>query len=621
MELSTAKELLIDIITNKKRHADYSRTVELSEKYKILLTGDGIEKLLIQFVQREEMLMFEQRVRLTKSITPAVGKMLQKPFFKVVRNKKIFKEIGIQEEKKKDAVKTMIDGFFGNSRKKNKGLDGFLQTRLVDYTFTDPNAWVVAEWERVEATKIPRPKPFVVSSEEAINFEVENNEAKWLCVMTNTKYKKPKNDKSEFDGKKYTLYDVNYTLVFEQVDKDEVMKENEELVKIGKDFFRFTYFEPKTGFLCAFRIGYERDLFTNGRTFVSPMHPALPYFEKMVERTSELDMTMKLHTFPQKLQYVQKCEGVSKERKCYGGKVSDGSTCGACQGRGYKVHTTAQDAIFMPMPDNKEEMIPLANIIAYVAPPIDIINVQREYLRELKSDAIQAVYNSDVFVQNSIAKTATEKQLDYESIYDTLTPFANKYSELWIDLVSVFSALVNLKVEVIDIKHSFPSDLKLKTVSTLMVELQLANESNAPSFLRDDISQDIAEALYADDDLGLLKHNVKRSFFPFNGKTQDEISLATASEYVSRFDKVLYYNFEKIFAEIERDDNTFWLKKYPEQWAMIGEKVNAIIEDLDEKNADRFSVGDLTGANQTKNANQSKGANPNNGGANDPNNE
>jgi len=398
----------------------------------------------------------------------------------------------------------------------------------------------------------------------------------------------------------------------EQVDKTYVAQENEEVIKIDKTYFVFKSYQPLIGFAPAFRLGYERDLQTNGRTFQNPFEVAMPYFEKMIERVSELDLTMKLHTFPQKLQYVNKCPGITKEKKCIGGKLVDGSQCTGCKGTGYKVHTTAQDVVLLPMPQSKDEMLDLSKLIEYKAPPSDIINIQREYLKDLKADAIQAVFNSDVFVQTSIAKTATEKTYDMESVYDTLTPFANKFSEVWKDVVSVLVALAKLKVEEITIVHAFPSDLKLKTTQMLLAELQAVNDSQAPSFLRDTINEDIAEILYSDSDLTMQKHKVKRLFYPFNGKSMDEINLATTSEFVPKFDKVLYFNFEKIFTEIEKDDATFWLKKYSDQWTIVGEKVNKIIDELAQATAQSFSVNDLTGANATKPNTQQNAANGNN---------
>lgn len=631
MDINKAKDLVKELIKSGEKHRDYDHVVNLSDKYKQLITGDNIDKLLRQFVQREDEVLFKQRCDITKSITPSVANTIKTPFQKITRNDKITKNIGVPDEGKKKNILAMISSFYGNKRKKNKGLDGFLSTRFLDYTFTDPNAWVIVEWEAVAQDKIPSPRPFVVHASEAVNYSIINDEVQWLFTCNDIKYKRLKSDKEVLEvGKKYTMYENETTIVFEQcnkewVDKNYQYQANEELyvTENEKECYIVRWFEPKVGFVPAFRIGYFRDLSTNGRTFANPFHPAMPYFEKLVERVSELDLTMKLHTFPQKFQYVQKCKGESKTRICVDGKLSNGETCKACKGAGVKVHTTTQDAVLLRMPETKEEMLDLDKLMVYKAPPIDIVKIQMEYKNELVKDAIQSVFNSDVFVQSSIVKTATEKSYDMESVYDTLSMFAEKYSEMWLDVVSVFCRIVEIELddEKVELVHSFPNDLKLKTVSMLLAELQAANDSQAPSFMRDAINKDIADITYNDDKLAKERYEVKRRFFPFNGKSFEEIALAVASEYVPRFDKVLYFNFEKIFSELEKDDATFFIRKFAEQWKVIGEKVNKIIEDIDQANADRFQMFDLTGANAGKQGAQGNAGNAGGGNAGNKGNE
>ena len=60
-------------------------------------------------------------------------------------------------------------------------------------------------------------------------------------------------------------------------------------------------------FIPAFRVGYLRDDATDGRTFVSPIDSAIPYFRKSLKAVSELDLSITLHTFPQKIQQHDFC--------------------------------------------------------------------------------------------------------------------------------------------------------------------------------------------------------------------------------------------------------------------------------------------------------------------------
>lgn len=54
-----------------------------------------------------------------------------------------------------------------------------------------------------------------------------------------------------------------------------------------------------------------------------------------------------------------------------------------------------------------------------------------EFVKQLEIQAMQDVFVSESYNRIVATKTATEKELDMESVYDTLLPFANKYSAVW----------------------------------------------------------------------------------------------------------------------------------------------------------------------------------------------
>jgi hypothetical protein len=89
MELTAAYTLTNRLIVTGETHADFERVTNLAETYRIYITGLDIDKKLVQYVPREDKELFEQRVRLTKSITPAVASSVRQPFNKVARNDRI----------------------------------------------------------------------------------------------------------------------------------------------------------------------------------------------------------------------------------------------------------------------------------------------------------------------------------------------------------------------------------------------------------------------------------------------------------------------------------------------------------------------------------------------------
>lgn len=594
MEQLNAVKLALHLASTGETHQDYERVVKMADKLLILITGENIGSLLIQFVQRESAEMFEQRLAITSPTTPAIANSLMQPFDTVGRNDKIKKRFDYKDETKNKAIQSMIDGYFGSKRRKNaRGLEYWIRTRFKDLVFSDPNSWIVDEWTAATAEQIIEPHPFEVTSREAVNFKYENEELKWLFVKLDIEYYELQDDKTSVKktGLKYTLYDEDFTIVICRVCKKQmsadgiVIDENtQSFVQIGEADYLLSVYEPKLGYVPAFPAGYIPDLYTKGRTYVSPLHPALTFFMKSLKTVSEMDLSMTLHAFPQKLQYVQKCMGESRQKTCHNGYVNGTvDKCGACKGTGYKMHTTGQDAILLPMPDDAQNMIPLEQLLVYKSPPIDLIKFQDEYTKGLKLEAHLAVFNSTMFVNpNPEIKTATEVNSNVEGAHTTLFPYTEKVSEVYKERVHTFALLAAVtNVEDGENIYQYPADLKLKTTSILLGELKAVNESGAPSFMRDAIGNDLAELSFKGDELGYKKYQTRHKFFPFNGKTPDEIAMLMSSQYVSEFTKVLYSNFESIFTDIEIEKPGFSLmNSYAKQWTILEAKVHEYIEEL-----------------------------------------
>lgn len=586
MKMEDAVLLAKKQIETGECHADYAHVVNMAETYKIYITGAGIEKKLIQYTPREDRTLFEQRTRLTKSITPAVSSSIRQPFNKVTRNDRIRKSIELKNAGRKQALEQMMLSFYGGNRKKSRGLEYWLKTRFVEMQFIDPNSWVVVEWDAAaSADAIIKPRPFEVNSTQARNFFIVNDDVKWLFVEQDIFYKSKGQASSTVTtgagqttkeekkaGKRFTLYDEDVTIVYEQIEPGVYeMQAGEKEEKIKDVTYVVRRFEPKVGYVPAFRIGYKRDEETSGRTFVNPWHDALCFFDKSVKTVSELDLTMTLHVFPQKLQYVQKCAGqfnttTNKHTGCNLGFVQGKPNvqCPECKGRGIKIHTTAQDAIFLPMPDNKADMIPLDDILVYKSPPIELIKFQNEYTQQLERQAHRAVFNSQVFVTKAGGgmteqKTATEADFNMQAVYDSLEPFTEKLSEIWREFVTIFAVIAGEPIESVDVSHDFPADYKLKTSDILLTERKTASESGAPAFFIETIDDDLATITYQGDALGLAKYRVKRRYFPFSGKNEDEVALLLSSEFVPKEPKILYSNFDLIFRELESENPDFWL--------------------------------------------------------------
>ena len=581
--------------SSNKKHADYQRTVDLAKEYKAHVSGVGIDEYLKRFAKREDEEMFEQRKRLTNSISQSVASSLQKPFYKVARNKNVKKKFSLKGDKtREEIVQKMISGFYGTNELNTKGLDFWLKNRFIELTFTDPNAFVVIEWEAKPENVPLEPYPYEVNSIDAYDYIYKHGVLNELFTRQSETIIYLDKDGAEKEKvvDAFTLYEIGSSLkvveycpkYFEA--KGIVIDETRQVTFVENEIhFIATYNETNLDFIPAFRVGYIRDTATDGRTFVNPFESAMPYFRKALKAVSELDLSITLHTFPQKLQYVTKCKGKGT-KKCNNGMVSGTQTvCSECKGSGLQIHTSGQDAIYFPLPDTPDEMFDLDKILVYKQPPIDLIKFQDEYVRNLKKDAHLSVYNSNMFLAEDpqFAKTATEVNTNTQGIFDTLFPYTEKFSEVWKTAVKVFVRLSGFLTD-FELIHIFPTDLEIKTVAVLMAELKLANESEAPSYFRDAILEEIANQVYEGDELGREKHFIRHKFFPFSGKTETEIQFLMASPYVSNFTKVLYANFEAIFTDIEKAVPNFYKLNYNLQWEKLNEFVKPYLEEINSQN-------------------------------------
>lgn len=605
----TPTELIKVFIQNQTTHKHYNRVVSMARKNKILATGENAKELLEQFNPRESDAEFEQRVRLTKLITPAIYNSIVKPFNKANRNNNITISIDLKE--KSEIIEEMRKGFFQNHEHSDaQGLDYWLKTEYLNQSFIDPNSWVVVEWTKgINETDAYKPYPFVVSSKDALNYGIKNNILNWLYVQRSVDFISydVKNEKLiQKTGIKYIYYAQGVTVTATQCCMEYIKRVNplsntQELwTKNNDTTFIIEQFETKLDFVPAFRMGYVKDPITKGETFVPPYQPAMPYFEKSVKTGSEFDLSVCLHLFPQKTELREKCPGLMPD-KCDSGKTQLGKTCKRCKGTGYNTIMSAQDVRVVMMPEETEDLkhIDLSKLTHYHTPPIELLRFQKEILDSYFLDAHKAIFGTTTMIEQKVlgVTTATEIDSNFQAVYDTIEPFTEKISELFKSIVTVFFHLTGANEQVIrDAKliHKYPADLKLKSLGQLLSDLERANEAGAPPFLISNITNDIADITLSDDVKERIKYEVKAYFYPFVGKSKEEIMQLLASDYVSRESKVLYANFEPIFREIEIEHPDFYLinrRNYNALW----EIVKAKIVEFESKSTDdpRRALGDI----------------------------
>lgn len=586
-----------EIITRGEKHRDYERTVELAELYRKMLTGEGMDTLMRRFDRREDDELFEQRKRITQHITKTVSQNVKDVYHKIPRSNSVQRFIGYEDNnvQKLKEINLKLSKFWGKA-----SLDDWMNQRWIDLNFLDPNTFVVIEWGAFDnTTERATPYPYEVYSQNAIMYEYVDNILQYLVSQ---------DIKSEWIADKwgqwqqvtynlYTIYGKTQTVQFKEVTDEVIKRDIRKAFGRAKDLFTDNYFRKSIyeesyfeviefvphnlGFVPAETIGVLEDMVTDGRTFISPLDKGIPILMKMVKANSEFDLTMALHTFPQKIQYMSPC----KEPDCRNGHRLDGSQCTMCGGSGYELIRSAQEMITFALPKDRNDMIQLDNVVRYVSPPTDLVKFQKEYIESLTYQVKESIFNTEIFSKQVVAETATGKNISLQNVYDALYPIALGYSNDWEFLVSTVAKIAQLDDKLIAF-YKFSKDFKLKSLTDLYLDLKAVGDARASEFIKSSIEDDIAGVIYSESERELLKYNIKKSWFPFNGKTTEQISVIVASTNLVPYDtKVFWANFSYIFDMIEleqgKNGTDFYYMPRDKQWEIISAKIEQLKLDIE----------------------------------------
>lgn len=590
MEQQDAINITKDIIQNGMKHKHYHHTVKKAEEYKAIITGEGIDKFMQKFPRRETEEEFKQRVDMTVNITQPVAGNNIDPQKKISRSNSIERQFFYVDSDSENTKKNALENILENFWEGNRSLEDWMSESWIDANNIDPNSVVVVDWKtNVDGQRI-KPYPVEYPAKQVYHFSKKNGELEWICLHR---------EETEFDPEMYLTYTKDFTVIFTRK-QNQIVWNYDADIKYYKEFpindfngvvavmkDKETYWDvhiPQPhdlGVVPATFVGIVRDL-SNRQTYLSFIYKAIPILKKIVKANSELDLTMALHAFPQKIQYTDPCPD------CQGnGKLRDGTKCENCSGTGTdpkKVHTSALDILEIPKPRDNEDIIDLSKMVYYVKGDVDLLKFQEEYIEKLTRRCKEAVYNSEVFSRGNVAETAYAKNVDLQHVYDALWNMAKAYSRTQNFLVYVISKAADLNDGLV-YKMSFRKDFKMKSLTDLYNDLKIVGDSNADEFVKKGIEQDIAKILYEDEPIQMLKYDTQNFFFPFNGKNKKEIEIiATNPSLTDEKTRVLWANFSWIFEQLEIEyaekNKSFYKIDRKKQKEEIDKKVQEIIDQI-----------------------------------------
>jgi len=570
-------EQLKKVIDGDIKHKDYKRVTELADTYYKMVSGDDITELLHKITKRETDEEFEMRKLITNSIISPTLASTKLPFQKVVRKQPLVRKIDWEDEEtdnKKTELEESITEYWGDA-----SLEKYLEYAFVDYNYIDPNAFIITEFDPFDSNKEKaKPYPFLADSTQCIMFEIKNNILEYLIVKLPIKFKR---DEIDTDGFSFTMYLGADTIKLTQVDTDKKKDKGTEIIKIKEEFYKIEYFEPKAKKVPARRVGFKRDAQTKGRTFVSCFHDVIPYLNKTLKIDSELDLSAAMTAFPQRFAYVSSC------KNCNRGKMPDGEICPVCDGSGKEpFHNSTMDIITLDLPRDPASMIDLEKLLVYKTPPIELLTFQKDYINELRASIFMMMFNKELYSKAEVAATATEKVLELDNMNDTLRPFAQSLSTMWVYVVEDIATFTD-KGDKIILEHIYPKDFKFKSLTELMSELRTAKDADASTSTIAAIEDDINELLYADRPEELKIIRIKNSVNPFRGYSEENVRLLLAQGLTTQDNAILWSNLESIFNELEQEHANPWLYDlaYDKILALVAEKVQKYKEQMKAESA------------------------------------
>lgn len=546
MTVEELNSILIGVIENDTRHEYYDRTVQVKNWCYQIMTGNDQAELIVQYKKRESDEQKKQRVAITNSLTRYPANRVYSTFGKVSKvddevDNITFKNIESKEEKVKKISEQLED------YRAEQDCKAYTHEAVRHLNFYDPNAWIL-----VNFNESGKAYPIEIYSDQVMDFGED-----YLI------YREPvevmdKNGNSD-SGFDYIAVMADWT--FKYLYKGKNGFPSEEYVSIDKVIYDVESYNTKSGVFPAVRVGYLKDPETNRETFVSPLYPAEHIFKDIINTKSEYDLSRALHGFIQKFAMANTCKNRYESDgivyACQNGSFSDGTKCDNCKGTGLVLHKTVQDVVLIQIPEGRDELIPLDQMVHYVEIPEHQIQRHKDDLKELLQDVSKAIFNVDIFDREQVYTTATEKVVDLEGQQDVIYEFAQCVSRVYKFQVYMAAVYANADAGII-IEHQPPRDFRLESIHDLMQLRKNAIEADAPYEVISQIDKKIL-AKQAINDVALVHFiEAKEKFKPFKEKATEEIMYLLSILPNNDRQVVLYINFEAIFDTIKYDwENVF----------------------------------------------------------------
>lgn len=587
MDRTSINQRLIQVAAGKRRHEHYDRTVERAAYYRALSTGANIEPYLRRYYKGTSMETFDVLCKITSQVTPSICSgftdLLETSQRSFYRREVSFGEDEANESKTME-FEAMLKAYDGG-----KGMDTYLQERHLELQGIDPNTWIVEQWKPFDPVRqYAQPYPFEVSSAMALDFDYETSILQYLTVQTY----KPNPANPEKPLSNLVCFQIGFSSTLTQTTKQAVGTDLIEAFdgnltpgasyNIGGAMWVYNEYYDDLTEIKAKRVGYRRDMQTNGKTFVWPWVAAEPSLNHSLKITAELQFTSANVAFPTTIRFGDPCED-EEHGGCGGEGVVNGHVCKKCGGTGTKKTATSSIEEIVVKIDTRNmdvsSMPKLSELIYRDSPDVSILDWMEAHSEKVRAQAWKDFTGSDVTERPTATQTdtATAVMVDRQKETNQVYKYFVAYASFWQFTVYAIAEITG-KRDGLNAQIFVGKDLKLKTIGELMVESQEAHKTGNRALIAS-IDWDIARVVTLDSPEDFIEYQIQARFDPFSGASPDERIVLAADTNVPLSKRVLNANLGWIFKEIEIESPGFYKMPFEAQRTIVDAKVQSIIDE------------------------------------------
>ena len=572
-------DVLLRKIDGKEPNPNLKKAVKDAKLYKTFYTCEGIDTIIDEYRKNENPEQKKQRNRIaigrTKHICRNIDNVIDqldimdKPAINVISEN--------QNEQSEDTVRSWI---YQNN------INELAFSYVKYFNMIDANTFIVCrkEDERIIYQPVP--------SANLYDIKVINKKIIHVIFRYKRTVKSGESVKEVYD---YEMYTDNKIIVLEDKAGKQV-NEGQQLIK------GFIYTEMQTERMFCFPVGYTLDPTNDNVTRLTILDPASELLKSITWQGSDLDTDIATHGFYREYAYASQCKFSSQIEdeltECqhgylYKNGIHTNTKCSQCGGTGLVTHTSGQDIITFPLPNEGENQLKLSDLSHIVTIPESIFEFKKKIVEELETKILHTIFNNGVNLNPSeIQQTATEKVIDLQGLYAFLNQFGKHVSEMFIWMCECYCDVE--QIIGMEFIHGYTLSLKLETVESLAESRKKLIDANAPIEVIKAFDLAILRKQHMDSPQFINRFAAWQYHKPFSDKSDIVAQQILASLPLTNRSKVLYMFWDEIRKNIELSDgDKFFDYPIEKQKDLINEQVTIKVTELQSELPERMNSEEL----------------------------